>query len=153
MTAKEIINIVCNYFGVTVDEIKKHTRKRNIVAPRHICMYFLFTETESSLSEIGRIMGGYHHTTVIYARDTCENAKETFDLAYYPHIKAIQNQLGVQLGDYQKLQAENKKLQSQLEYWKKRAERKTIIKQLTPEIKEPVKFQRPPAVYSNQRVI
>jgi len=151
MTPQQIIDTVCDYFGITPEYITTKCRKREYIIPRHLCMYFLYNNTGTSLAHIGELMGGYDHTTVINARNVCENAKEVFDKVYYPHIEALQQKFGVPLDDYQKLQAENKHLQNQVLYWQRRAKaKKTIIKQLPPEAKE-VKFVRPPAIYSNQR--
>jgi len=151
MNAEEVIKTVCEHFKLTEKQITKRCRMRRYVVPRHICMYFLYNNTGTSLAHIGELMGGYDHTTVINARNVCENAKEVFDKVYYPHIEALQQKFGVPLDDYQKLQAENKHLQNQVLYWQRKAKaKKTIVKQLTPDVKD-VKFQRPPAVYSNQR--
>ena len=41
-------------------------RSRNIVIPRQVAMYLLREEVGSSLVEIGALLGGRDHTTVMY---------------------------------------------------------------------------------------
>ena len=49
----------CDVFG------QRHTA--DDVFPRHLAMYLLRTLAKLSLPEVGRSMGGKHHTTVFYA--------------------------------------------------------------------------------------
>jgi chromosomal replication initiator protein len=63
-----VIKVVCDYFGVTQEEIKKKCRKREIVYKRQIAMYFLVQYTSKTYVEIGRFFDK-DHTTVLYAKD------------------------------------------------------------------------------------
>jgi chromosomal replication initiator protein len=73
-TAPEaIINAVAEYYGVEVGAIIGRGRSRNIVVPRQVAMYLLRDETDCSLVDIGTLLGGRDHTTVIYG---CEKIGE-----------------------------------------------------------------------------
>ncbi len=63
----EIITTVCKYFSVTKEEIISGKRKKELVLPRQIAIYLIREQTNKSLPEIGKIMGGKDHTTIMHA--------------------------------------------------------------------------------------
>lgn len=63
----EVIKTVSEYFGVTVEELRDKTRKKEIVIARQIAMYFAKEYTSYSLKSIGYQFGGRDHSTVIHA--------------------------------------------------------------------------------------
>ncbi len=64
---KNIIEIVCDYYDVTIDDIKGPNRSREISYPRQIAMYIMRDLTDYSLPKIGSVFGGRDHTTVMHA--------------------------------------------------------------------------------------
>ncbi len=70
MQAEDIISCVCDFFGVSKNEILSKKKNKEFVEPRQICIYLL-TDMMSSLplEKVGQIMGGRDHSTVIYSRD------------------------------------------------------------------------------------
>lgn len=67
LTVDYIQKIVCEYFGLKIQDIKAKKRTRDIAFPRQVAMYLSKTLTDSSLSEIGKGFGGKDHSTVIHA--------------------------------------------------------------------------------------
>lgn len=67
LTPKQIINIVANFFDVTLEEITGDCRRRELVVPRQIVMYLLREELKCSYPSIGAELGGRDHTTAIHA--------------------------------------------------------------------------------------
>lgn len=68
--AKDIIKETIQDLGVkvTYEEVMRRTRKANITETRHLCMYEVNRQRpDLSLPQIGKIFGGYDHTTVIFA--------------------------------------------------------------------------------------
>ncbi|HEV2527520.1 MAG TPA: chromosomal replication initiator protein DnaA [Thermomicrobiales bacterium] len=61
-----ILETVAGHYGVSVDAIKGKTRTRDIVVPRQVAMFLIRKETEVSLVEIGQLLGGRDHTTVMH---------------------------------------------------------------------------------------
>ena len=61
-----ILETVAGHYGVTVDAIKGKTRTRDVVVPRQVTMFLIRKETEVSLVEIGQLLGGRDHTTVMH---------------------------------------------------------------------------------------
>jgi chromosomal replication initiator protein len=66
ITPDTILREVADFYGVDVRAMQGRGRSRNIVVPRQVAMYLLREETEASLMDIGRLLGGRDHTTVIY---------------------------------------------------------------------------------------
>lgn len=75
-TATDVIGAVCTAFNIDEKDLMGRQRKREIVRPRHIAMYLLREETESSLVEIGRTLGGRDHTTVLNGIERIEKELE-----------------------------------------------------------------------------
>ncbi|HOK55814.1 MAG TPA: chromosomal replication initiator protein DnaA [bacterium] len=73
---KQIMNVVCEYFGLSPEEIKSEKRVKNIILPRQIAMYLGRELTETSLNSIASEFGGKDHTTVLHA---CKKVKELME--------------------------------------------------------------------------
>ena len=69
MTTTNVINIVCNFYNITKNDLIGKKRNKEIVEPRQICMYLMTELLSIPLMTIGQAMGGRDHTTVIHARD------------------------------------------------------------------------------------
>jgi chromosomal replication initiator protein len=63
----EILKVISKHFNVTESQIIGPKRLRPIVIPRQYAMYLMRVDLEISYKEIGRILGGRDHTTVMYA--------------------------------------------------------------------------------------
>ena len=95
ITAGMIMQTVCEYFSVTIEDLTSATRKREITVPRQIAMYLTRDLTAMSLPQIGTAFGNRDHTTVLHAcsvvgkgiQDSDEMAAQVNDLR-----QMIQNQ-------------------------------------------------------------
>jgi chromosomal replication initiator protein len=72
-----IQKVVCDYFGLPVDQIHAKTRKREVVQARQVAMYFSKKHTKSSLATIGMQCGNKDHATVLHACKTIANLIDT----------------------------------------------------------------------------
>ena len=72
-----IYKTVCNYFKV---DISVKTRKRSIAYPRHLFCYICRRRTKAGLREIGELIGGRDHTTVIHSDQTLKDWYDTDEL-------------------------------------------------------------------------
>lgn len=79
LTVDNIQKIVCEYYGLKVQDIKAKKRTRDIAFPRQVAMYLSKTLTDSSLSEIGKNFGGKDHSTVIHACKLIEEKRKKDD--------------------------------------------------------------------------
>ncbi|MDR1361159.1 MAG: AAA family ATPase [Rickettsiales bacterium] len=74
-TPLAMVRIMCEKLGVSFDEICSPARGRTIVRARQIMMTALKSATRLSLSEIGNLIGGRDHATVLYALHQIEKQK------------------------------------------------------------------------------
>jgi chromosomal replication initiator protein len=75
----EIIRMVAEAFGITVEQILARNRARQVALPRQIAMYLLREEAQISLPQIGEALGGRDHTTVMYACEKVSGLLEEDD--------------------------------------------------------------------------
>jgi chromosomal replication initiator protein len=73
ITPEAIMREVAEFYAVDLRALIGRGRSRNIVVPRQVAMYLLREETDASLMDIGRLLGGRDHTTIIYG---CEKITE-----------------------------------------------------------------------------
>ncbi len=64
-----IVQAVAEAFNLPMDRILGRDRSREVALPRQIAMYLLREETDISLPQIGEVLGGRDHTTVMYGYD------------------------------------------------------------------------------------
>ena len=76
---EEVVRMVAEGFGITVEQILARNRSRNVALPRQIAMYLLREEAQISLPQIGEVLGGRDHTTVMYACDKVADLLEEDD--------------------------------------------------------------------------
>jgi len=66
---QKIIELVAKEWQTTVEALLGRDRSQRIVQPRQVAMYLLRKETDASLPQIGAVLGGRDHTTVMYSID------------------------------------------------------------------------------------
>jgi chromosomal replication initiator protein len=72
LTIDRIARTVASHYRMTVDELKSKNNSRAVAVPRQVAMYLCKRLTKSSFPEIGRELGGKHHTTVMHSVDKIE---------------------------------------------------------------------------------
>ena len=72
-----IIELVAKEWQTSVEALLGRDRSKKIAQPRQVAMYLLRKETDASLPQIGEILGGRDHTTVMYAIQKVSNEIET----------------------------------------------------------------------------
>jgi chromosomal replication initiator protein len=72
-----IQKLVTEFYGLSVEQLKSKTRKREIVQARQISMYYAKSMTKASLKSIGTYFGGRDHSTVIHACQTVNDLMDT----------------------------------------------------------------------------
>lgn len=94
ITPGEMINQVSLYFNVGAQQLKGDRRSAHIVLPRQILMYLLRFEMKLPLEEIGRLLGGRDHTTVMHGSEKIQLALNT-DTKLVENIHNLKKRLGI----------------------------------------------------------
>jgi len=89
-TADEVISATIKYFSLKKRVLLGQSRARPIARPRQVLMYLLRMELGIPLDEVGRIVGGRDHTTVIHAVNTITHLASTNEVMR-GDIKGIKN--------------------------------------------------------------
>lgn len=66
VTPEQILSEVARYFGIEESDLRGPGRSQAIARPRQIAMYLIREETGESLPQIGALLGGRDHTTVLH---------------------------------------------------------------------------------------
>ena len=74
---QKIIELVAREWQTTVEALLGRDRSQKIAQPRQVAMYLLRKETDASLPQIGEVLGGRDHTTVMYAIEKIASDIET----------------------------------------------------------------------------
>ena len=72
-TSLEVLEAVAGYYKIGQNDLTGRSRKRDVTAPRQVAMYILREETDSSLVDIGRALGGRDHTTILHGIEKVEH--------------------------------------------------------------------------------
>lgn len=94
ITVKKIKKCVCDFYGLTRQQIESKSRTANIANARHIAIYLCRKHLEMPFAKIGSEFGNRDHSTVMSSYDKMLKMlkeKETFRQA----LAKIEQQLGV----------------------------------------------------------
>lgn len=84
LTSKLIMQVVCKFFNIKVDDLLSQNRAKNVAFPRQIAMYLCRNLINMTFPQIGKDFGGKDHTTVLHAFNKIEteynNNENTRDL-------------------------------------------------------------------------
>lgn len=93
-SVQEIRDIVCDFYGVSLESLLSETRKREIVQARQVAMYFAKLKTKDSLTTIGTTIGKRNHATVLHACKTVQDLIDT-DKSFRASIEELDRMLKV----------------------------------------------------------
>jgi chromosomal replication initiator protein len=88
LSPERILLAVCENFGIAPDVMCGRRRTQSIAQPRQVVMFLLRQLTDLSLVEIGKVVGGRDHTTVLWA---CERvaARMTGDSGFAQKVDGL----------------------------------------------------------------
>jgi chromosomal replication initiator protein len=75
---QEIIDTVCSYFRISREQLAGPSRARDITYPRHVAVYLLRRFGPYPLTDIGHLLGGRDHSTVISAFKRIEREMDSY---------------------------------------------------------------------------
>lgn len=76
LTVENIMKTIAEHYGIRTQDMRSKKRTKDIALPRQVAMYVSRQLTEASLSEIGKVIGGKDHATVIYANKQIKVRRE-----------------------------------------------------------------------------
>ena len=91
-TVEDIMEAVCEEFGVSVEAILAQSRQREVSMARQISMYLTKKHTKLTLADIGRRHGNRTHATVAHAIDVL-NVQQKADISLGQRIRRIERQI------------------------------------------------------------
>ena len=77
ISPNDIINKVCDYYGISHADITGKKKSKDIVEPRMIAIYLIVELLDMPLIAVGKLFGGRDHTTIIHARDKITDQLKT----------------------------------------------------------------------------
>ena len=81
ITYQKIMEYVCEFYHITMEDMKGESRLRHISRPRQIAMYLCKKLTSMNFVEIARVFGNKDRTTIMYGVDRIiEKMNENADL-------------------------------------------------------------------------
>lgn len=92
---QEIFNIcvseVCEEFGISYETLRSQSRKKPLIIPRQLLVFFLRWCTSYSLNKIASTLPEkpLHHSTLIHSCGVVADAIITKDDLIYPHLKTL----------------------------------------------------------------
>lgn len=93
MKPETILETCANEYGVSVSDLKSYSRKRIFCDARNTAMSLMrkYFGDLLTLEEIGELIGGRHHVTVINQSRQAENLMT--DISFRKHYESITNKL------------------------------------------------------------
>lgn len=92
ITSELIIKVVAEHYNITTADISSKRKNQNIALPRQVAMYLCRELTEDSYSDIGKLLGGKDHTTIIHGYEKIESLIKT-DVTMENSISVLKKKL------------------------------------------------------------
>ena len=90
LTIDDILEKVCQHYGISQQNVFSKSRKRDYVQVRQISMYLAQKYTKMPASRIGQLIGGRDHSTVLHSCAAVERRLKT-DRAFFDELNSIEN--------------------------------------------------------------
>jgi chromosomal replication initiator protein len=84
---EKTIAICCKYYSVSLDDLMRPNRRREVVVCRHMLMYILREIYQMSLDAIARILGKRDHSTVVHGLKTIKKLMSVYPVLSGDFIK------------------------------------------------------------------
>ncbi|WP_199248955.1 chromosomal replication initiator protein DnaA [[Phormidium] sp. ETS-05] len=91
-TPEAVMALVVETFGISIEDLKSNSRRREISQARQIGMYLMRQHTDLSLPKIGEEFGGKDHTTVLYSCEKVAGRNQS-DPEFAQHLRQLEDAL------------------------------------------------------------
>lgn len=92
LSAKRFLQVVADFFSISLDDLMGKSRQKSLVVPRQIAMYLMRNEGNMSFPGIGDELGKRDHTTAMHACSKIQKEMETNE-ALRQNVEAIRQTL------------------------------------------------------------
>jgi chromosomal replication initiator protein len=72
-----IVHAVARHYGLSEADLVGPSRRREVSVPRQLAMFLIREETDASLPQIGQLLGGRDHTTIMHGCEKISTQIET----------------------------------------------------------------------------
>jgi chromosomal replication initiation ATPase DnaA len=86
-TLRSIEAKACRVFNLPLSRLRGESRNRHVVLARQFVMYWAARTTALSMAQIGKLMGGRDHTTILHGIKTYPKKRERMGR----HVRSIQH--------------------------------------------------------------
>jgi len=93
LTPELILGMVMETYGVNMKDLCGKRRKKEIVIPRQLAMFMLRDELGMNYMDIGRLLGGRDHTTVMHGFEQIKTRIEKGDKALQSTVTTLRKEL------------------------------------------------------------
>jgi chromosomal replication initiator protein len=76
LTPGQILTTVAQHYSISEEQLVGRSRARAVSVPRQLAMYLIREETATSLPQIGALLGGRDHSTIVHG---CERISSQID--------------------------------------------------------------------------
>jgi chromosomal replication initiator protein len=90
LTIDDIMEQLCQHYGVTQQNVLSKSRKREFVQVRQLAMYLAQKYTKMPSSRIGMLIGNRDHSTVIHSCSAIEQRLKV-DKSFRDELQSIEN--------------------------------------------------------------
>ncbi|MCB1160388.1 MAG: hypothetical protein KDK45_22990, partial [Leptospiraceae bacterium] len=88
-----VVDVVCNFYNIKPTQLRGSKRDSIFVKPRHMCMFLLKEDVKLTLLEIGNLLGGRDHTTVMHGVEKIEALLKNQEERVVSEISFLRNKL------------------------------------------------------------
>ena len=85
---EKILNVVCSFYKIDLQELKSQSRITHIASARQVAIYFLEKHTPLALQAIGDYLGGKNHSTILHSINKIKN-KIKSDENFFKELREI----------------------------------------------------------------
>lgn len=92
ITPEAVLQAVADFYGLSLEDLTGRSRRQEVAYPRQVACYLLRQDTGLSLPQIGQLLGGRDHSTVLHA---CERIADLVEKGgdVYQEVQAIRERL------------------------------------------------------------
>lgn len=88
----KIAKIICDFYNVSVTDVRSERRSKELALARHVAMYFMKNFTTHSLQEIGNYWGRKDHSTVVHAVAKI-NARRVQEVVFNQQLEELEQRI------------------------------------------------------------